>query len=143
MNINKNIFGIGILLSLLFGCIGSTEEVLFDETDVINDFEGAHWYFNANAGETVVVDIQVTEGGPVDVMFMDATGFGDYSYNLGGGVSDFESIDHSLNVKAWKKEIKVDSTEKYYLVVDNTDVPADGAISEGKVSVKVKVSIKS
>lgn len=132
-----------LLLLGLFGCTGSNETTMFSETAAIAQDETQFWFGDLNSGETLVIDLQVVNGGPVDVLILDSEGYGAYNYNLGGGTEDVTAIEYALGVKEYKKEIPAEKTGTYYIVVDNTEFPEDGTTPIGSVSVKADIKVRN
>jgi hypothetical protein len=120
---------------VLFGCT-QTKEIIFDESTTLAENEMYAWWFEANADDRIYIDMNITEGGPVDVYITDSVGYADYSYNLEGGVKDFIVEDQELGVLHYSNDIKIIQPGKYYVIVDNT-AATQGTDPDGDVKIKI------
>ncbi len=96
------------------------------------------------ANEVLNVEIQVTGGGPVDLLLIKASEFDNYknaaaqkgklaftNYIVGGSLLNAESKSYSYTIK---------DAGDYYLVIDNTNVPYKGALPKDAVDLNLKVT---
>ncbi|MFH1521230.1 MAG: hypothetical protein ABID61_06295 [Candidatus Micrarchaeota archaeon] len=129
---------IGLLL-LFFGCL-QNEVTLVEQTKTIPENEILSWWFDAVKGNTIVINATVTNGGPIDIFFVDENGYVGYVNKLNGGVQGFTSIAHDVGITKYTREIIIDKPGKYYVVVDNTAV--EGTSPTGSVIIKIKITKK-
>ncbi|MFH1785922.1 MAG: hypothetical protein ABH842_05830 [Candidatus Micrarchaeota archaeon] len=127
---------LAILSLALFGCLQT--EPLFDEQTTIAQDEMNAWWFDTVKGDLINIDVNVTDGGPVDVYLVDSNGYADYNYNLGGGVQDFIVEDQGIGVSEYSQTIEIIEPGRYYLVVDNT-ASTQGTDPYGSVTIKIKI----
>ena len=112
---------VNILIILIFiSSIYTVSAVNIDETKTIDMYEWLEIPISdVEIGDILNVDIQVTSGGSVDVLLMDATDYVNYMQDI-----DLEYyVDGSAeDVKSKKYSFTFDDPGDYYLVVDNDDV---------------------
>lgn len=95
------------------------------------------------ANEVLNVEIQVTGGGPVDLLLIKASEYNNYkndaeqrgklsfiNYITGGSLLNAESKSYTYTIK---------DAGDYYLVIDNTNVPYKGALPKDAVDMTLKV----
>jgi uncharacterized protein YbcI/phage-related protein len=113
------------------------------ETKIIKENEYLIYSFMGTMGEKINVNIDVTNGGAIDVFLMDSTQFTKYQSMMLGGSSEESStkqIGHGNNVKSKSYTVTFDNTDRYYIVIDNTIQPKGGAKSSGQVDAKINIT---
>lgn len=132
---------VNILIILIFvSSICTVSAVNVDETKTIDMYEWLEIPINdVEIGDILDVDIQVTSGGSVDVLLMDAVDYVNYMQDI-----DLEYyVDGSAeDVKSKKYSFTFDNPGDYYLVVDNDDVYGL-ANPIGSVDIHYKLSIST
>jgi hypothetical protein len=116
------------------------DDINLDETKTIDMY--GWWEIQLseiNAGDILNVDIQVTSGGPVDILLMDATDYVNYLQDIDLEVYEDGSTDQ---VKSKKYSFTFDKTGDYYLVIDNDDIYGL-ADSIGAVDAHLKLTIST
>ena len=128
---------------LLVGTVVA-EEVLCDETPQVD--VGLSWYYSviAHEGATLTVSMR-TDGNAVDLFLMDSAGFDEYQSVQSGPATTFNYyVDgSSLNVVQKTYAFTVPDSDRYYIVIDNTATPDNGAYAGVPVNVHVKVTGES
>ncbi|NOR60858.1 MAG: hypothetical protein GQ469_09575 [Methanosarcinales archaeon] len=132
---------VNILIILIFvSSICTVSAVNVDETKTIDMYGWLEIPINdVEIGDILDVDIQVTSGGSVDVLLMDAVDYVNYMQDI-----DLEYyVDGSAeDVKSKKYSFTFDNPGDYYLVVDNDDVYGL-ANPIGSVDIHYKLSIST
>ena len=132
---------VNILIILIFvSSICTVSAVNVDETKTIDMYGWLEIPINdVEIGDILNVDIQVTSGGSVDVLLMDAVDYVNYMQDI-----DLEYyVDGSAeDVKSKKYSFTFDNPGDYYLVVDNDDVYGL-ANPIGSVDIHYKLSIST
>lgn len=131
---------VNILIIFIFVSSIYTVSADMDETKTIDMYGWLEIPLNdVEIGDILNVDIQVTSGGSVDILLMDAADYVNY-------MQDFELeyyIDGSADdVKSKKYSFTFDKPGDYYLVVDNDDIYGL-ADPIGSVDVHYKLSIST
>ena len=116
-------------------------QISFDETISIDiDRYNELSLTEIEAGSVLNVNIQVTNGGPIDVLLMSSSDYVDFlsqqgfSYYIDGSAYSIKSKSYSFTFP--------DSGD-YYLVIDNTVDPMDGANPTGAVDVRTRITIEN
>jgi len=132
---------VNILIILIFvSSICTVSAVNVDETKTIDMYGWLEIPINdVEIGDILDVDIQVTSGGSVDALLMDAVDYVNYMQDI-----DLEYyVDGSAeDVKSKKYSFTFDNPGDYYLVVDNDDVYGL-ANPIGSVDIHYKLSIST
>ena len=132
---------VNILIILIF--VSSIYTVSADNIDETKTIDMYGWLeipiSDVEIGDILNVDIQVTSGGSVDVLLMDAADYVNYMQDI-----DLEYyVDGSAeDVKSKKYSFTFDNPGDYYLVVDNDDVYGS-ANPIGSVDIHYKLSIST
>lgn len=96
------------------------------------------------AGDVVNVDIQVTSGGPVDILLMKTS---DYSGYLNAikerGTVNYIADGSLLGITSRKYSYRFPEGGNYHLVIDNSDVPKGGGSPLDQVEVNIKVTVET
>jgi hypothetical protein len=114
-------------------------EILWDETKQVDT--GYYMYYSAVLNGHTTLNIDLTSSDAVDFMIMDSVNFGNY-------VSAINSLDggtwnNYVSEKFVLREsftFTAPSTDRYYLVVDNTDSPEGGADVGKAVNIDITVT---
>ena len=119
--------------------VAAEEEIYADEFFDVDVDEYVYIDFHATEGVEITVDI--TTDYAVDILLMDYADASDYA-----DVVDYEGTFHyyvdgsALNCGGITYTFVIPKTGDYYIVVDNTDVPDDGAYTGVKAIGHVKVT---
>lgn len=148
---------LSILSNVSFGLIASLLMIIFsgvtlaqinlDETKNIGiDMYNEISLTGIEAGEILNVNIQVTKGGPVDVLLMKSSDYVKYltaaQSNQGGSFNYY--VDGSSNsIKSKTYSFTFPESGDYYLVIDNTINPIGGTNPAGAVDVHAKITVVS
>ena len=90
--------------------------------------------------DALKVDIQVINGGQVDILLMKAQDYTDYQKAiLMGGTFDFYPEASSLAVQNKAYGFTFPETTDYYLIIDNSDNPHGGASPTKAVEVHTRI----
>ena len=92
------------------------------------------------AGDILHVNIQVTNGGPIDVLLMKSSDYMDY---LAYRDFDYYASGSSSNIKSKSYSYTFPKNDDYYLVIDNTDNPKGGATPIGTVALHAQITIQN
>ena len=131
-----------LIISTMIPTANADEELLTaDEETVEIDYYWFNW-FTGEEGETILVEVSSDQ--PVDVFLMDGTDFDEFEGVMNGSRETFHYyIDGSkMDTKGVAYSFDLPSTQLYYVVVDNTDVPDDGAYAQENATVSLKISIE-
>jgi hypothetical protein len=135
---------LAVLAILMFE--GTTlAEINMDETKTI----GMDMYYELSftgiqAGDVLNVNVQVTKGGPVDVLLMKSSDYVDYlkaAQSENGGTFKYYIDGSSDNIKSKTYSFSFPESGDYYLVVDNTNNPTSGANPTGDVDVRARITV--
>lgn len=140
---NLRCFSLGLLVALVMVMISGTAlaQIDLDETIYIDmDMYSELFLTDVEAGEVLNVNIQVTNGGPIDVLLMSSTDYVDFLSN-----SEFSYyVDGSAySIKSKSYSFTFPEGGDYYLVVDNTVDPMDGAYPTGAVDVRTRITTEN
>jgi hypothetical protein len=125
-------------------CTGSqvyepTASVLWDETTWLDNDHYLEYSAVLNKGTTLNIDVSANSG--IDVMVMDSSGFTDYKdavSSFSGGEWNSYISQKSIMKKSFT--FTVPSTDRYYIIIDNTDSLEGGAYANKGLSVSLKVT---
>lgn len=92
------------------------------------------------AGDVLNVNIQVTNGGPIDVLLMKSSDYVDY---LAYRDFDYYAGGSSYGIKSKSYSYTFPENDDYYLVMDNTNEPEGGATPTGTVALYAKITIQN
>ena len=127
-----------VIIALKFLCVTS---VALGGTPTISS-GGYTWYsIVLQKGDTRSVSIS-TDGNPVDVMVMDSENFSDYKVAAECDCiknREWTVLQSGDRITQWADTFKAPKHDRYYFVIDNTNVPTGGA--NAKKPVKVNVNI--
>ncbi len=132
-----------VFLVLLLPTAAMAQEEVINETTTINADEIKYYSFSGEEGVTITVSINVTSGGPIDILLLDSSNFQTYKNAfVSGSSTNFEYyVDGSaLSVKSKTYEFTLPSSQTYYIVIENADFTSGGASPQGSVDVKIVVS---
>lgn len=138
-----------IIAALVMIIVGGTTlaEINLDETKSIDtDIYYEISLTGIEAGDVLNVNIQVTKGGPVDVMLMKSSDYVNYlkaAQSEQGGTFNYYVDGSSTSVRSKKYSFTFPENGDYYLVMDNTVNPIGGADPIGAVDVHVKITVVS
>ena len=136
---------VGVIIYLSLFNVGYNyspiSQTLIDETSVLEEGEYSYLIFNAEAYDNIEVNIEVKEGGAVDVLLMDAFDFNDFGKFMDGERDTFEHYvtGSALKVKSKTYLFQIPKSGTYYIVTNNAGGIERGAYSLGQVSVYLKV----
>ena len=151
----KKVSLIAVVLLIIVAGVGCTStptqptvttQTLIDQTQTIP--ENFYWEgnFSADSEEVLNVNLNVANGGNVDVFLMNNTGFNEYKnlVNDTTGAADtfhFYTAGSSLNVLSKSYQFTVPSSGTYYVVIDNKKDNITGeAVPTGDVTVSIKIT---
>jgi hypothetical protein len=120
------------LLSL--GSIVASAEVIESSGSYEIDYGGFRVLLHFQAGEQAQVEFafNVTDGGPMDVLVLDESGYEMYRI----GLNPTFILSGNLNQTGGNgNATSLVSGQEYYIVADNTDIPLGGADPSGKMTV--------
>jgi hypothetical protein len=147
--LNLRLIPLGIIAALAMILFGGTTlaQINLDETKNI----GIDMYYEISltgieAGEVLNVNIQVTKGGPVDVLLMKSSDYVKYltvTQSEQGGIFNYYVDGSSDNIKSKTYSFTFPENGDYYLVIDNTVNPIGGANPAGAVDVHAKITVVS
>ncbi len=135
---------LAVLAILMFE--GTTlAEINMDETKTI----GMDMYYELSftgiqAGDVLNVNVQVTKGGPVDVLLMKSSEYVKYltaTQSEKGGLFKTYVDGSSNNIKSKTYSFAFPESGDYYLVIDNTNNPTSGANPTGDVDVRARITV--
>jgi len=137
----------GIVLLIMFllmstVLISNASATSYDESKSIRIEEGQYWTLflsGLSSGDDIDVEIDVTEGGNVDVMIMDSINFNSFKDASNAGYGEWMNIKLVKNTKGTSISVSAPEDGDYYVVIDNTDVPSGGASPSGYVDVTVDI----
>lgn len=142
-------FRLGIMVSLvmIMVCGITSAQINLDETENI----GIDMYYyisltGIKAGEVLNVNIQVTRGGPVDVLLMTSSDYVKYltaAQSEQGGTFNYYIEGSSNSIKSKTYSFTFPESGDYYLVIDNTANPIGGTNPSGAVDVHAKITVVS
>ncbi len=123
---------------LLSCCFHAMEAVASDNTvELDKDNHYVLQLINFNAGDKMEISINVENGGSVDALIMDSI---NYAYYKDGMSFNYDHSNSNLRTMGTTFTYTYpDDEHHYYLVVDNTDEPVNGASPTGTVTVRVQV----
>lgn len=134
---------VGLVMIILEGTVLAA--VNLDETKTIDiDMYYEISLTGIQAGDILNVNVQVTKGGPVDVLLMKSSDYVNYLKAVQseqGGIFNYYVDGSSDSVKSKTYSVTFPESGEYYLVVDNTDNPAGWASPAGSVDVRTKVTV--
>jgi len=136
-----------MIVTLFMGIfsVNALAQISIDETKSIEiDMYNEISITDIEAGDVLSVDIQVTKGGPVDVMLMESSDYVDYLHAMDteeGGTFSYYIDGSSDSIKSKKYSFTFPENGDYYLVIDNTINPIGGANPTGTVEVNVKINV--
>jgi len=150
-NVIITLFCLTLLTSITFAEFSVPKETIqqitldsfFDETRTINDNEYLVYSFSGNSGNVINVSIDVVNGNAIDIFLLNSEQFINYqSILLGSSSKDFYffSIGHGNKIKSKSYSFEFPETDKYYIMIDNTFRPENGAIPSGNVDVKLTIT---
>ncbi len=125
---------------------GAIQEITLgslDETRTVGYNEYLVYSFSGTRSVSVNVSLEVINGNSVDVFLLDSGKFTNYqSTMLGGGSESFDSFaaGQGKNVKSKSYAWELPQTDRYFIVIDNTVQPAEGAKPTGQVDVRIKIA---
>jgi hypothetical protein len=128
-----------VCIFLSLGSIGARADLVESSGTYDVDYDGFAVLMHLQAGEQAQVDFafNVTEGGPVDVLVLDESGYEMYRM----GLSPTHILSANLNRSAGNGYVtSFVSGQEYYIVTDNTDFPSGGADPSGNVVVSWEMS---
>ena len=144
-----------VVIAMIFAVIGctstptqptTTTQTLLDQTQTIPENYYWHAQFPANTGDTIGVDLNVTNGGSVDAFLMDSTGFADYQKLVNDTTGAVDSFSYyvagsAMNISSKSYEFVIPTDAVYYIVIDNAKDNISGeAVPTGDVSVSIKIT---
>ncbi len=129
----------GLVLTLMLTCILLFFSSITVGADPIKssatyevDYDGYEVLLHFQAGEQAQVEFafNVTDGGPLDVLVLDESGYEVYRM----GLNPTSILSANLNQSAGNGyATSLVSSQEYYIVADNTDIPLGGAEPIGNV----------
>lgn len=140
-------FWLGTIAALVIVMIGGTTlaEINLDETKTIaTDMYYELSFTGIQAGDVLNVNVQVIKGGPVDVLLMKSSEYVNYlkaTQSESGGTFKYYVDGSSDNIKSKTYSFSFPESGDYYLVVDNTNNPVNGANPTGDVDVRAKITV--
>ena len=132
------------IMGLFFVGTAVAQEVLCDETPQVD--VGMSWYYSVIAPEGAPLTVSMrTDGNAVDLFLMNSAGFDEYQYRQSDLATAFNYYEDgsSLNVVQKTYTFTVPNSDRYYIVIDNTATPDNGAYAGVPVNVHVKVTGES
>jgi hypothetical protein len=144
---NLRCIHLGIIAALVMMIVGGTTsaEINLDETKSIDmDMYNEISLTGIEAGDILNVNIQVTKGGPVDVMLMKSSDYVNYlkaAQSEKGGTFKYYVDGSSESIRSKKYSFTFPENGEYYLVMDNTVNPIGGANPIGAVDVHFKITV--
>ena len=87
------------------------------------------------------LSVNITTNSPVDVFVLSKKDFIDYEVN--GVVSPPHTEWYSLNTTSFQKNLNVSQKGDYFVVVDNSVVPVNGAMPIGSVNVDGSIEVEN
>ncbi|NIA10313.1 MAG: hypothetical protein GWP10_11455 [Nitrospiraceae bacterium] len=120
----------------------TTPITLLDETTTVHPDEYLSYSNRLDGGTTITIGVW-TDGNPIDLFLMDAQDFDEYeSVQQTWEVETFSYYvaGSALHVVSKTYTWAVPESNTYYIVVDNTDAPDDGAYAGRAVNVHVVIS---
>jgi len=94
------------------------------------------------AGDVMNVEIQVTSGGPVDILLMKSSDYPQYPNAIQQrSAINYVADGSSLGTTSIKYSYKFKENGDYYLVIDNTDLPRGGGSPMNQVEINLKVAV--
>jgi hypothetical protein len=146
MNRGRHQALLGLALIVMLGCILPPLSSIIVRADPIEsngtcevDYDGFAVLLHFQAGERAQVEFafNVTDGGPVDVLVLDESGYEMYRMGL---IPSF-ILSANLNQSAGNGyAISFAPGQEYYIVADNTGIPLGGADPSGNVNVSWEMS---
>ncbi len=132
---------VGQNISLPTSTPGTTSgHPVFDEAKTVPD--GYYQYYSMIMDTGIKINVSVsTNGSPVDVMVMDSANFGNYVSainSLTGGTWESYNSERSVVNKSFN--FVSPGTDRYYVIIDNTRFPDDGAYAGKDVMVKTTIT---
>lgn len=124
---------------------GTIQEITLgslDETRAVGYNDYLVYSFSGIRIVSINVSLEVINGNAVDVFLLDSGQFTDYqSMMLGGSSEAFRdyAVGGGKNIKSKSYSFTFDHPDKYYIIIDNTDQPKDGAKPSGSADVKIKI----
>lgn len=120
----------------------STPITILDETTTVYPDEYLSYSNRLDGGTTITIGVW-TDGNPVDLFLMDAQDFDEYESVQQTWAA--ETFSHyvagsALHVVSKTYTWVVPESNTYYIVVDNTEAPDDGAYAGRAVNVHVRIS---
>lgn len=132
---------VNILIIIMF--VSSIYTVSADNIDETKTIDVYEWLeiplSDVEIGDILNVDIQVTSGGSVDLLLMDAADYVNYMQDID---LEYYVEGSAEDVKSKKYSFTFDNPGDYYLVVDNDDVYGS-ANPIGSVDIHYKLSIST
>lgn len=131
-------------MGLLLVGTAVAQEVIWDESLHVDVGYYGHYSAIVDEGATLTVSIR-TDGNPVDLFLMDSADFDEYQSVQSGQATTFNHYVYgsSLNVVQKTYAFTVPDSDRYYIVIDNTATPDNGAYAGVPVNVHVKVTGES
>ncbi len=139
------LMGLMFLSVFLFSVMAVTGTDLVNETKVINKDQMYSSGFSLSAQTTITVSINVTSGGPVDLLLMNSGNYTTYenAFTSGNSGTFYYIVDgSSLSVKAKTYSVTLGKGD-YYVVIENADFTSGGASSTGSVTAAILISYDS
>jgi len=132
------------IMGLLLVGTAVAQEVIWDETSQVGVGYYMHYSAIIHEGTTLTVSIR-TDGSPVDLFLMDSADFDEYQSMQSGHATTFNYYvaGSSLNVIQKTYAFTVPDSDRYYIVIDSTATPDNGAYAGVPVNVHVKVTGES
>ena len=131
-------------MGLLLVGTAVAQEVIWDESPRVD--VGYYRYYSATIGEGATLTVSIrTDGSPVDLFLMDSADFDEYQSVQSGQATTFNYYvgGSSLNVVQKTYAFTVPDADRYYIVIDSTAAPDNGAYAGVPVNVHVKVTGES
>jgi len=132
------------IMGLFFVGTAVAQEVLCDVTPQVD--VDMSWYYSVIAPEGAPLTVSMrTDGNAVDLFLMNSADFDEYQSVQSGPATTFNYyVDgSSLNVVQKTYTFTVPNADRYYIVIDNTATPDNGAYAGVPVNVHVKVTGES
>jgi hypothetical protein len=140
---------LGIIVSLVMIIVSgvTSAQINLDETKNIgSDMYNEISLTGIESADVLNVNIQVTKGGPVDVLLMKSSDYVKYlttAQSEQGGSFNYYVDGSSNSIKSKTYSFIFPESGDYYLVIDNTVNPIGGANPTGPVDVHAKITVVS
>lgn len=137
---------LGLALVVILGCIFLSIGSIVARADLLEssgnyevDYDGFAVLLHFQAGEQAQVEFafNVTDGGPVDILVLDESGYEMYRM----GLSSAFILSANLNRSTGDGDVNgLVSGQEYYIIADNTNIPSGGADPSGDVILSWEMS---